>query len=1398
MNFRLPEKLPEGKPIRLIKYPSKEYPHGLGFVRGPPQPDAPRLLTEEEHAKLAPSIILEDQTPVGDQGSFGSCTANCGENALKISTALQTGNYVNGSRMQLYRDERATYTVSGAGVLNTNSNVAGVTVNSWGVYSSPVITNGWVCYGGLDGGLYYVATDGTAAWAGLGLNPVVSSVVANNNTIFVCTCMMGNNEIQIYSLPVDSTTPPTAVGGTVINSPSAYSNGEFSSPAVDANGLAYVTNAGRVELIEYIPDERIYGIAGLCPTDSSWLSTPAVTDDYMAYVAGSNGKVYATTFLGTPQVVWTYATGAAPGGAVIMPTPALINGVVYVGSYDNKVYAINATTGAKIWSFTTGGDVLSRPTISNGVLYVGSYDNNLYALNAATGALLWSYTTGGAVHSSPCVYNGVVYVGSNDGKVYAINATTGAEVWNYETGGAVHSSPAVSDEPLNGVTTTLVYVGSDDGTFYVLDAATGYSVWGVTTCDVGSSIVVTAQCLGTGIIPETQRPYIPQNLDNPVVSRTGAVYANTGSVYASLAPATTIANIQASIAANYPVMIGFDVYYSIYHVGSDGQLRTPHPVALTAYAPVGATTLSVSDTSPFTAPDLVYINSVVAGVSQATIEREIVSIGENTIEITPPLPSGWFLTQGYTTTDSNGNYQFNEVGYGSGSSYYHRTIYDGDATHSSAMSNTVQITCPSSTLEEEPLEPTTTTTSQLTLAASTNTPAVAAAYTLSGTLKDQSSAPIAGATVLLQLGMIQPFGGAVAWGTMSVNIEECIIGGHGVCIIGYDNTHTCHDGTTGAFWVKNSWGTGWGAPGGISPAGYFWLPYNYFSVPTGTDMDTGAITGYAVGEAWNVNAVAPAVPTPPPTHLALTTSASDPDISNVNQTFTLSGTLFADNVTPIAGMTVTLQSSVNPADNTLWNTIASVASDTNGNYTFSHSESVIGAYYYQTTCAGNIDYASSVSNMIYVGLVSSTAPAPPSPVSPIVTTLTISAPSSAYVNQPITITGTLTNSYGIGVSAQTIQLQDSTDDATWNNVTTAVTDTGGNYTFSHVESAATVYYYQTIYTGSAAYADSTSPSVAVSFSVPPLSTLAPTAVFATTCGQTSSAVAAGARIMVGASDGVNYGVVAETGKGGVTISGGTPTVEYNYNNTTSAIILSNNDTGTSECAATMGNFAAGSFDIVWGTDTKTDSTLINYIAFSSPLPGASVQWSQTTVPTTTSAAIALVGEYAYEGIQITPTIIPTSSSTSYSPTDSFTSSWTQTTVPGAMSPVYPPHVYISRQWSQSTVPNTSSGTVALTGEYAGVTWAQTTTPGTISTVYTPAPSTTGNVLWQQVMVPDTTIDVSTLLVGPGGLQETTPTTTSESIVPTFIITDEDGAIVTNCIVEFINWPVSSLVIEGAT
>src|ERR1700674_1365913 len=173
---------------------------------------------------------------------------------------------------------------------------------------------------------------------------------------------------------------------------------------------------------------------------------------------------------GSLDLNWSYTTGSG-----VFSSPAVVNGVVYFGSGDSNVYALNAHTGARIWNYTTGLVAGTSPAVADGVVYIGSWDNNLYALNAHTGAKVWTQSISDVL-SSPAVANGAVYVGSEDGNIYALNARTGAKLWSYQTGSCCGvSSPAVA----NGV----VYIGSADRNIYALNARTGAKLWSYSTGD---------------------------------------------------------------------------------------------------------------------------------------------------------------------------------------------------------------------------------------------------------------------------------------------------------------------------------------------------------------------------------------------------------------------------------------------------------------------------------------------------------------------------------------------------------------------------------------------------------------------------------------------------------------------------------------------------------------------------------------------------------------------------------------------------------------------------------------------------------------------------------------------------------------------------------------------------
>jgi outer membrane protein assembly factor BamB len=65
--------------------------------------------------------------------------------------------------------------------------------------------------------------------------------------------------------------------------------------------------------------------------------------------------------------------------------------IFFGSSADDKVYALDARTGAERWTFFTEGPVRLAPTIANGQVYIGSDDGCAYCLSADDGSLLWKY-----------------------------------------------------------------------------------------------------------------------------------------------------------------------------------------------------------------------------------------------------------------------------------------------------------------------------------------------------------------------------------------------------------------------------------------------------------------------------------------------------------------------------------------------------------------------------------------------------------------------------------------------------------------------------------------------------------------------------------------------------------------------------------------------------------------------------------------------------------------------------------------------------------------------------------------------------------------------------------------------------------------------------------------------
>jgi len=169
---------------------------------------------------------------------------------------------------------------------------------------------------------------------------------------------------------------------------------------------------------------------------------------------------------------------------VVHASPAVADGVVYVGSWDSYFYALDAEGGALKWKFKTGEDpdinnqvgIQSSAVIADGVVYFGCRDSNLYALDAANGAKRWAFATHGSwVITSPSVHEGIVYFATSDtATVHAVDANSGAPLFSLSFAHwPFFSSPALAGNYL--------YLGSHAGKLIAIDLKGRAVAWSFDT-----------------------------------------------------------------------------------------------------------------------------------------------------------------------------------------------------------------------------------------------------------------------------------------------------------------------------------------------------------------------------------------------------------------------------------------------------------------------------------------------------------------------------------------------------------------------------------------------------------------------------------------------------------------------------------------------------------------------------------------------------------------------------------------------------------------------------------------------------------------------------------------------------------------------------------------------------
>ncbi len=235
---------------------------------------------------------------------------------------------------------------------------------------------------------------------------------------------------------------------------------------------------------------------------------------------------------GPGSKAWSFATGSE-----VLASPGVANGVVYVGSKDNYVYAISAPAGQQAWKSQVGW-VLLAPQVVGEMVCVATDTGEFSAIHASSGTVAWQARTGvPAAFARPWAVSGgnvilcsttgplqaydvatggqgrtygsqdqfyraagaagrIIYAMDESGTLHAFSAGTGALLWNRAvvTDGDVPSTSVV-------VGGGDIYVGTTGGTLYSVDATTGHLNWSYSTGNELESDPVVAD--GTVYVTDT-------------------------------------------------------------------------------------------------------------------------------------------------------------------------------------------------------------------------------------------------------------------------------------------------------------------------------------------------------------------------------------------------------------------------------------------------------------------------------------------------------------------------------------------------------------------------------------------------------------------------------------------------------------------------------------------------------------------------------------------------------------------------------------------------------------------------------------------------------------------------------------------------------------------------------
>lgn len=199
-----------------------------------------------------------------------------------------------------------------------------------------------------------------------------------------------------------------------------------------------------------------------------------VSDGERVYAASTATRLSAHE-LRTGRPLWS-----VPLPSDATASPAVADGLVYVGTFEGHLLCVDAATGQTLWTFQAEDQLAGSPNVvalqgGRKLVLVSSWDTHVYAVLGGRegGSLLWKQATQDRVNGMPVVAGGRVYVGGCDAVLYAFALEDGSPLWQTGVQSYIPANVALSA----GAGVVVAGLHEDANALVAIDTGTGKLRW---------------------------------------------------------------------------------------------------------------------------------------------------------------------------------------------------------------------------------------------------------------------------------------------------------------------------------------------------------------------------------------------------------------------------------------------------------------------------------------------------------------------------------------------------------------------------------------------------------------------------------------------------------------------------------------------------------------------------------------------------------------------------------------------------------------------------------------------------------------------------------------------------------------------------------------------------------